>query len=513
MAVKTAFVLVPGLFTGGWIWRDLAGRLRAAGAGAHPVTLPGGDADLEAHIGEILRVVDGIDADTDTVLVGHGYGIAPVLGAADRRANDRPRLRVVHLDAGLPQDGDPALALLADQALRGRLTAEPTDDAHPPPPGADGAADGGWARHGSTDGLTPQDLDRLSRLAAPQPVRTLTQPLRLTGAVHLLPSTGVLCTANGNGIALLEHLVELGDPRLRPLTEPRFTFFELDTGHWPMLSTPAELTEVLLKAAAGEGHRLRGGSSTDGPPPQEPPAHLRPFLLDAPEPPRPRERTYRLELHLPDGGDPAPAILFVHGGPLPPDVRPSPLDWPTFLGYGQYVADLGVIGATVHHRLHDLGAYGTAADDVAEAVDRLRADPRVAADRVALWFFSGGGLLAADWLAAPPPWLRCVALTYPILAPLPNWGLSDSRFHPAAAVRAARGAIPPVVLTRVGREMPQIAATVAEFLAAAEPSGATVDLIDLPNAPHGFETVDHTAPAREAVQRATHTVLHHLAAP
>ncbi|WP_369123540.1 alpha/beta hydrolase, partial [Streptomyces alkaliterrae] len=230
-----------------------------------------------------------------------------------------------------------------------------------------------------------------------------------------------------------------------------------------------------------------------------------------PTPPRPRERTGRLELHLPDGGDgPAPAILFVHGGPLPPDVRPSPLDWPTLRGYGQHVAALGAVAATVHHRLHDLGAFGTAAGDVAEAVDRVRADPRVDADRIALWFLSGGGLLAADWLAAPPPWLRGIALTYPILAPLPNWGLSDSRFRPAAALRTSRGTTPPIVLTRVGREMPQIAETVTAFLSAAEQSGTTVDLIDLPDAPHGFETVHHTDPAREAVHRAAHTILHHL---
>lgn len=125
------------------------------------------------------------------------------------------------------------------------------------------------------------------------------------------------------------------------------------------------------------------------------------------------------------------------------------------------------MGVTVDHGLHDLTAYARAAEDVAAAVALVRADPRVDADRVALWFFSGGGLLAADWLAAPPPWLRCVAASYPVLAPLPGWNTVDARFRPVDAVRTA-GELP-VVLTRAGLEHAPIAATVAEFLAAAAP--------------------------------------------
>jgi dienelactone hydrolase len=165
---------------------------------------------------------------------------------------------------------------------------------------------------------------------------------------------------------------------------------------------------------------------------------------------------------------------------------------------------------TLDHRLHSLADYGRAAEDVAEAVELVRADPRVDAERVALWFFSGGGLLSADWLAAPPAWLRCVAATYPILAPLPNWGMAQSRFRPAAALSGA-GRLP-IVLTRVELEQPVIAATVAEFLAAAEGAGAAVEVVDVPLGHHGFETIDHTAPARDAARRAIGTVLAHLRA-
>jgi alpha-beta hydrolase superfamily lysophospholipase len=49
-------------------------------------------------------------------------------------------------------------------------------------------------------------------------------------------------------------------------------------------------------------------------------------------------------------------------------------------------------------------------------VQRVRDDARIDGDRVAIWAFSGGGMLTGSWLAHSPSWLRCVALTYPVLA-------------------------------------------------------------------------------------------------
>ncbi|MEV6881578.1 alpha/beta hydrolase [Streptomyces sp. NPDC051135] len=505
----TAFILVSGMFTGTHIWQDTAARLTAAGAEAHTVALTGLDGpraataaavDLETHIADVLAVIDSVGAAEDRriVLVGHDYGIHPAVGAADRRAERIER--IVHLDSGLPRNGVPALAAVPDQSLRERLAG--TGGTHVaagaqgllPPPALDE-----WPRWGSTEGVPDAALDRLTALAAPQPLGTLTQPLRLTGAVDPVPTTGVLCTANGTSIALVQMLVGLGDPALRPLTDPGVSFFELPTGHWPMLSCPAELTDVLLRAAAGEGHRLEPVDDVAGP------AHLKPFLMDTPD--VPRERHGNVDLYLPEAGGPRPAVVLVHGGPVPADARPTPREWPALTGYARCVAGEGAVGVLLDHRLHDLGDYERAAADVAAAVELARADPRVDGDRIALWFFSGGGLIAADWLDAPPAWLRCLAATYPVLAPLPNWGLSEARLRPARAVANAGGL--PVVLTRVGREMPEIAVTVEEFLAAAKDCGADVEVIDVPNGHHGFETIDLTDESRTAVRHALRTVLAH----
>jgi acetyl esterase/lipase len=226
---------------------------------------------------------------------------------------------------------------------------------------------------------------------------------------------------------------------------------------------------------------------------------LQPFVLAIPEARRRREGI--IDVYMPLGRErlPRPAIVFVHGGPLPPDLQPKPRDWPVFTGYGSFAASRGMVGVTVDHRLHSLADHSTAADDVASAVAQARALEEVNSDRVALWFFSGGGLLSADWLAQPPPWLRCIAATYPLLAPLPGWDV-DTRFRPVEAVRTA-GSVP-ILLTRVGREHPEIAATVEAFTASAELHEVAIDVIDVPDGQHSFDILDHTDSSRAAVTEA-----------
>ncbi|MFG2142688.1 alpha/beta hydrolase [Streptomyces sp. NPDC048696] len=505
----TAFILVSGVFTGGHVWGETAARLTAAGAQAHVVTLTGlGErrtaagpgTDLETHIADVLAAIDAVGADQSLVLVGHDYGIHPVLGAADRRAERVGR--VVYVDAGMPGDGVPALAAVPDQALREELTrlAEQGGEAAAGLlPAPTSAAE--WQRWGSTAGVAEQALEQLTHLAAPQPLGTLLQPLRLTGAVATVPTSAVLCNGNGVGIQMIQNLANLGHTAFQALADAQVSFFELPTGHWPMLSCPAELTGALLAAADGQGHRLSAASAEGS-------THLRPFALEVGD--IPRERKANVDLYVPQttGAAPLPAVLFVHGGPVPADALPTPRDWPTFTGYAGLVAGEGVVGAVLDHRLHDLADYPLAAQDVAAAVDLLREDPRVDADRIALWFFSGGALLSAPWLDAPPAWLRCLAATYPVMAPLPNWGLGRSGFRPVEAVRGANGL--PIVLTRVGLEMAELAATVAEFLAAAEDCGADVEVIDVPNGHHGFESRDPDDGSRKAIRHAVRSVVAHL---
>ncbi|MDI9893683.1 hypothetical protein QM797_03010 [Rhodococcus sp. IEGM 1381] len=136
-----------------------------------------------------------------------------------------------------------------------------------------------------------------------------------------------------------------------------------------------------------------------------------PFVLDTPDAIRERHESfdvYRAEgEHLLRS-----AVVFVHGGPRPPGVEWRPRDQPVFVGYGSTAAASGFVGIVVEHHMASLAECSAAADEIVTGLEQIRMLPGVDPNRIALWFFSGSGLLAATWLRDPPTWLRCIALTY-----------------------------------------------------------------------------------------------------
>jgi acetyl esterase/lipase len=207
-------------------------------------------------------------------------------------------------------------------------------------------------------------------------------------------------------------------------------------------------------------------------------------LFDDVEPAH-RRRGDRLDVYTSSrpAGERGPAVVFVHGGPVPPgaDLR----GWPGFAGYGSLAAASGLVGVVFEHRLHSGDHYPTAAGDVAAAVEETRSLDVVDPDRVALWCFSGGGPLAVDWMRATPAWLRCLVWTYPVLAPPPGWSGDVPRFDALAALPFCRDL--PKLLMRVEDDYPQLVPDQTAFVAAARAQGAALDVIDVPGAVHGFE--------------------------
>ncbi len=275
-----------------------------------------------------------------------------------------------------------------------------------------------------------------------------------------------------------------------------------------------------------------------------------PFVLD----PRPAtvERHGDVDLHVPTGDGPHPAVVIVHGVPGPPEA-PDARDWPLYRGYGALLAERDVLAAIPRLTVTSPDDLYAVAARVAAAAELLRADPRVDAERLGLWFFSGAGLLLGDWLRDPPHWLRGLAATYPLLAPLPGWPPVDPRFRPLdaldlpaatgdaapsgtaspddAGVNASRPdaaspdgtgveathaegvARPTLVLTRAGRERPEVAPTIEAFTVVARRRGIPLHVVDVPNGQHGFDALDHTEESRAAVRTARDTLLDLLTAP
>ena len=86
-----------------------------------------------------------------------------------------------------------------------------------------------------------------------------------------------------------------------------------------------------------------------------------PFFHDVEPAVRIREDT--VDIHVPQRTGRRPAVIFVHGGPVPEDE--SPRDWEGFIGYGALAAASGLVGITFNHRLHSGVHYPQAAEDVA----------------------------------------------------------------------------------------------------------------------------------------------------
>ncbi|MBD0675110.1 alpha/beta fold hydrolase [Streptomyces sp. CBMA156] len=230
------FVLVAGAWLGARAWDEVVAELCAAGHGAYPLTLSGlaeksgAPAGQRAHVADVVAEVERLDL-REVVLVGHSYSGIPV-GQAAERIGDR-LARLVLVDANVPVAGES----FADQipepaALR-----------------ADLAAHGGWwpplpPAEFAGQGLTVGQITRITAGATPHPGPSLTEPAVLEGPLSALPAVYVKCLLDWpEPPPLVARLVADGHWRL----------VELDTGHWPMFSRPAELARVLAESARTEG--------------------------------------------------------------------------------------------------------------------------------------------------------------------------------------------------------------------------------------------------------------------
>jgi pimeloyl-ACP methyl ester carboxylesterase len=222
----TTFVLVHGAWHGPWAWDRVVPLLHAAGARTlTPDLSTEEDHGLHDDVKAIVDAVDTVD-DDELVLVGHSYAGLVVREAADALPDAVGH--IVLVDGWAGSDGASMFGLAPDAFVKAvRAAAETFGDGWriPAPPPA-------------TFGIV--DTDDASWLAArllPQPLRTFTEPTRLSGAVDRIPGTAIYC---------------------RPQTYPFDRFGEavgyrtlaLDGPHDVMLSRPEPLAQMLLEAAS-----------------------------------------------------------------------------------------------------------------------------------------------------------------------------------------------------------------------------------------------------------------------
>src|SRR5215510_11775929 len=129
----------------------------------------------------------------------------------------------------------------------------------------------------------------------------------------------------------------------------------------------------------------------------------------------------KLDVYAPPDGrpnKPLPAVVFIHGGPIPSNLRTEPKEWGVFISHGQLAASSGFVGVTFNHRYYGFDRLRDAQSDVNDLVAYLRANAAtlgIDADRITLWAFSGGGLLLGNALREAPPYVRCLIAYYALL--------------------------------------------------------------------------------------------------
>lgn len=224
-------LLIAGLWLDGSAWDDVAAGLEALGHRPVPLTLPGqGDgnaaATLEDQMAAVLAAVDA--APGPPLVVGHSAACTLAWLAADARPD---KVAKVVLIGGWPSaDGE----CYADFF-------EPKDGMMAFP---------GWGPFGGADSADLDEEARHAMEAAAIPV-----PEAVTrGVVHLRDerrfNVPVVLVCPEFTPDDLRQWIAAGDlPELARAR--RAEFVNIDSGHWPMFTRPAELA-ALIAAAAGQ---------------------------------------------------------------------------------------------------------------------------------------------------------------------------------------------------------------------------------------------------------------------
>jgi pimeloyl-ACP methyl ester carboxylesterase len=222
-------VLVAGLWLDGSDWDNVAANLEAYGHHAVPVTLPGqGDGNTSATLADqtaaVLAAVDAAAA--RPMVVGHSAACSLAWLAADARPT---KISKVVLIGGFPSsDGKTYFSGL------------PVENGAIPFPG--------WGEFEGPDSADLGDADKraIAAAAIPVPEGVTRGVIRLSDERRYDVPVVLVCPE----FTPAEAKEWIGQGEVPELARSKnVTFADIDSGHWPMISAPAELARLLAQAA------------------------------------------------------------------------------------------------------------------------------------------------------------------------------------------------------------------------------------------------------------------------
>jgi pimeloyl-ACP methyl ester carboxylesterase len=221
-------VLIAGLWLDGSVWDKVAAQLEARGHHAVPVTLPGqGDGNTSATLAdEVATVIAAVDAAAGRpMVVGHSAASTLAWLAADARPD---KISKVALIGGFPSSGETYFGGL------------PVRDGAVPFPG--------WSEF---EGPDSADLDEAAKqaiesAAIPVPEGVTRGVITLTDERRYEVPVVLICPEFSPDDA--REWIDQGEiPELAK--SKNVSFVNIDSGHWPMISAPAELASILAQLA------------------------------------------------------------------------------------------------------------------------------------------------------------------------------------------------------------------------------------------------------------------------
>lgn len=223
-------VLVPGLWLdGGAVWAEIASQLETRGHRAVPLTLPGqGDGSSSTTLDDqVAAVIDAVDSASGRVLVvGHSAACTLAWLAADARPDKVARVALI---GGFPSEDGAAYARFFD--LRDGVMPFPGWEPFEGPDSAD---------------LDEETRQRFVSAAIPVPGEVAQGMVRLKDERRYDVPVLLVCPEFSPQEA--KGWIDGGDsPELAKVTH--LDYADIDSGHWPMLTKPAELAEILAAAA------------------------------------------------------------------------------------------------------------------------------------------------------------------------------------------------------------------------------------------------------------------------